>query len=86
MRAITTLEHLIAGGYSVTAHCGDCQHSSELNLAALAIKLGPNFVAIATPNPLVERLKCESCGRKHIGLIIGAPGGTTPGSKVYGKS
>lgn len=85
MHAITTLGHLIADGYSITAHCGDCQHSKPLDLPALAERLGADFVAIGTPNPLVERLRCEKCGSKRIGLIIAAPGVPTPGGSVYGR-
>jgi hypothetical protein len=85
MHAITTLEHLIADGYSITAHCGDCQHSRPIDLAGLAERLGAGFVAIGTPNPLMAILRCEECGSKAVGLIIGAPGVSTPGLGLYGK-
>jgi hypothetical protein len=85
MQAITTLGQLIEGGYAITAHCGDCRHSKALDLSALAERLGPGFVAIGTPNPLMERLRCEKCGKKRIGLIIGAPDVPTPGGSIYGR-
>jgi len=86
MEAISTLQQLIDGGYGITAHCGVCQHSKPLDLPGLAEKLGADFIAIGTPNPLVALLRCDQCGSKRIGLIISAPGVPTPGLGVYGKN
>lgn len=72
----STFRQLIADNYSVTAHCNDpaCRHSAKLDLVKLSEALGPDFVIVGDPNPLIPRLKCAKCGGKDLGLIL-APGG-----------
>jgi len=55
--------------YTVTAWCNFCHHHVDLDLAALARKLGPEHGALH--DDLVPKLKCEKCGGKNIGLIVG---------------
>lgn len=75
--AINTFRALIRDGYSVSAHCNDpfCRHSVELDLPALAERLGLDFVTVGDPNPLAAKLRCAKCGGKDIGLILSAPNG-----------
>ena len=68
-----TLGGLLERGYSVTAHCHSCRHSSVLDLARLAERLGRGFVAVGDPNPLVRLLRCQKCQGKSLGLIISPP-------------
>lgn len=62
-------------GDRVTAQCGDCGHSVELDLEALATRLGRDFKSVGNPNPLAARLRCAKCRGKAISLSI-SPGGT----------
>ena len=68
-----TLGGLVERQYSVTAHCHGCRHSSPLDLAGLAERLGRDFVAVGDPNPLVRLLRCVKCQGKDLGLIISPP-------------
>lgn len=86
MHLISTLGALQSEGFTVTAHCGNCQHSRKLDLVALVDRLGADFVAIGDPNPLAAKLKCDRCGTKLIGLILAPPSVPTPGLGLYGKS
>jgi hypothetical protein len=69
---VDTLQALTENGFRLYAHCGnlDCRHSSQLDLKVLAEKLGPDFVAIGNPNPLVARLHCQKCGSKDLGMLV----------------
>lgn len=60
-------------GYSVSAHCGECQHSVQLDLDALIDRLGPDFLSVGSPNPLATKLRCKRCGSKAIQLGISPP-------------
>ena len=68
-----TLGGLRDRGYSVSAHCHTCRHSSPLDLAGLAERLGADFVCVGDPNPLVPLLRCQRCGSKDLGLILSPP-------------
>lgn len=49
-------------GSILWAHCDPCRRSTELDIAALIGKLGPDFrVAL-----LRYRLRCSECGRQAI--------------------
>ncbi len=63
-----TLGGCIASGHRITAYCNSCRHSVQLDLEALAAKLGPDHGALH--NDLVPRLKCSRCGSRSIGLIV----------------
>jgi len=69
---VDTLHALTENGFRLYAHCGNlyCRHSSQLDLQALADRLGPGFVAIGYPNPLVARLHCQKCGSKDLGILV----------------
>lgn len=47
----------------------------DLDLPALAERLGYDFVAIGDPNPLVAKLRCGKCGSKDLGLILSSRSG-----------
>ena len=85
MLRLSTITHLIGQGYRITAHCGVCQHSSVLDLAALAEKLGADFIAIGDPNPLAAKLRCDQCQSKDIGLILSPVDTPKPGLGLYGR-
>lgn len=69
-----TLRAWIDHGDRVTAYCGTCQHSTELDLVALAGRLGMDFKSVGNPNPLAAKLRCAQCGGREIMLSI-SPGG-----------
>lgn len=77
MKSINTIGAMIEAGYRLTAYCNEarCMHSAELDLEALAERLGRDFVAVGDPNPLVRRLRCQECGGRNLGLILSAPNG-----------
>ena len=81
MATIDTIGALIDDGYKVSVHCGNylCRHSVDLDLHALAERLGRDFIAIGDPNPLVARLRCACCKGKDVGLIIVPRNGYTNG-------
>ena len=68
--AIQTLSDLIENRFGVTAFCETCRHSVDLDLRAMAERLGLGFVAIGNPNPLAARLTYAKCGGKEISLIL----------------
>lgn len=59
-------------GYIVTAWCNSCHHHVDLDMRALARRLGPEHGALHAD--LVPKLKCENCHSKKIGLIVGGYG------------
>lgn len=75
MQSISTLGAIISDGYRITAYCEnvDCRHQVELDLPALAERLGADFPTVGDPNPLVAKLRCNACGWKRIGLIVSPP-------------
>lgn len=83
---INTLGLLQVEGFSITAHCGRCQHSAALNLDSLVQQLGAGFVAVGDPNPLAGRLRCAKCRDKTVGLILSPSMVPTPGLGLYGKA
>lgn len=78
--SIITLGDQIDQGFTVSAYCENqaCRHSVDLDLDALAEKLGRGFVTVGSPNPLVARLHCAKCKGKDISLILSPPGTTKP--------
>lgn len=72
MPSIDTLGDLINDGFTVYAFCNNtfCRHSVTLDLVALSERLGVDFVAIGTPNPLAARLRCSKCQGNDLGLIL----------------
>ena len=50
-------------GLSIRAHCVDCRHSEQLDLKALARRLGPDHGALH--KDLVPLLRCRACGSKE---------------------
>lgn len=82
MQAINTFRAWIDGGYAVTVHCGaeNCRHRAVLDLVALSERLGPDFVTVGDPNPLIARLRCSLCGGKNLSLIIAPPSAPNTGA------
>lgn len=71
-----TIGSYIDNEYTITVHCNEyrCHHSSRLDLAALAEKLGRDYDLIGADNPIRRALRCEKCGvAGNVGLIISPP-------------
>lgn len=67
----STLGECIALGYGIRATCLACWHARELDLPALAARLGPDHGALHAD--LVPRLRCAECGSKRIALTMLPP-------------
>jgi hypothetical protein len=70
---LSTLGAQADTGTPVTAYCNtrECGHSAELDIPALAEKLGRDHGAMHWD--LVPLLRCSKCGGKSIGLRMGTP-------------
>lgn len=73
-----TLKEKLDGGYRIRVHCEDwvgrtpCNHSADLDLAAMIERLGPDFDDM----PQLRRmLRCSACGSKKVVTILHAPSG-----------
>lgn len=77
MITTNTLGDLIDQGYTLTAHCEAnptrCTHSVELDLVALAARLGRDHSTMH--KYLSPKLVCSKCGARGPGFILGAPNG-----------
>jgi hypothetical protein len=71
---LATLADEIRAGLDIRAICLDCQHTSILTSAALAQRLGPNFVV----RRLVGRLRCHKCRSKQVDIIVLQPNAAGP--------
>jgi hypothetical protein len=72
--SISTIGDLIAKGYRLSAHCEagrSCEHSADVDLVALAEKLGRGHSYLAPS--IKPYFKCGNCGSKNIGFIVHAP-------------
>jgi hypothetical protein len=69
-----TLQEAIDEGLRIDAwcHARGCHHHSEIDLVALAARLGPEHGSMH--DDLVPKLRCTKCGGKAVGLIV-SPGG-----------
>ena len=63
-----TLGECIALGYGIRSTCLACWHHRELDLPALADRLGSDHGALHAD--LVPKLRCAECGSKRIALTI----------------
>ena len=63
-----TLGECIASGSGIRATCLACWHARELDLPALAARLGPDHGALHAN--LVPKLRCAECGSKRIALTM----------------
>jgi len=59
-----TIDDLVGGGYALSAHCHECNHSKDVDLSALipfygreAIVRGPVWIGRG-------RLRCSICGTR----------------------
>jgi hypothetical protein len=66
-----TIGECITLGYGIRATCLACWHARELDLPALAERLGPGHGALH--DDLVPRLRCAKCGSKRIALTALPP-------------
>ena len=65
--------------YEIYVYCEvqDCRHGAKLDLVALCKVLGDDFRSVGDPNPLVAKLRCGTCGSKHMSLRLSPPTGPT---------
>ncbi|MEN6538748.1 MAG: hypothetical protein ABFC67_03975 [Mizugakiibacter sp.] len=66
-----TLGGCIALGYGIRATCLACWHARELDLPALAARIGQGHGALH--DDLVPRLRCVECASKRIALTMLPP-------------
>lgn len=66
-----TLGECITHRYGIRAACTECGHVRELDLEALAAKLGRDHGALR--DDLAPKLRCTECGSKRIALTTLAP-------------
>jgi hypothetical protein len=75
--SISTLGDLIDQGYTLTASCEadphNCRHSQEIDLVALAKRLGRDHSYLR--QNLSHKLRCSRCGARGPGFVIGSPNG-----------
>lgn len=78
-RSYDTLQEMIDGGFRLSAHHQRisplCSHSSELDLVALAARLGPDFCVVTNRDWLLRQFTCKACGEhgKNMSIIINPP-------------
>jgi hypothetical protein len=65
---IDTLGDLAAHGYGLNATCERCRHRSDLDIAALILRLGEGFCYIG--RILDGRLVCTSCGVTDVSVQV----------------
>lgn len=70
MVSINTFGALIDGRYKLGAFCNnpDCRHDAQLDLPALAERLGREHSTLH--NDLAHKLRCSKCGGKNISLQL----------------
>lgn len=69
---VETIGDLIDGDYGLTACCeaGGCYNSADLDLDALARRLGRDHSSMH--DSLTPLLRCSKCGSRKIGIRISA--------------
>jgi hypothetical protein len=73
---IETINDLIEEGYVLRVHCNnspDCYHSAEVDLPALADRIGADHSFLA--DSIRRYFKCSECGSRDIGFIVSPPTG-----------
>ena len=71
MAELTTLGAMIDGGYTLAATCNECPNYVELDLPALALKLGRDHGSMHSE--LVPKLRCSCRGSENVGLRLSSP-------------
>jgi hypothetical protein len=66
--SISTIGDFIDAGYSYTVFCDDCDRHNNLNLEALAERLGREHSALA--GDLSRRMRCKGCGSKRMRFLV----------------
>lgn len=66
---LETIGDLIGGGYTVTGWCASCGHGSDLDLEAIAARVGLGWVYIRQKWPI----RCGACGSKECSIRVGLP-------------
>jgi hypothetical protein len=67
---IHSLGDRIDAGHEMSVFCSDCGRRSDLDLEALAEKLGRDHSALAAD--LATKLKCQECGSKRMSFNVRA--------------
>ena len=85
MRVMATLQSYLDAGWQLhAAHeliNPFCSHTAELDVAALAQRLGGDFNLVENRGWFVARLRCTRCGRKGDMQIRCSPPTNTPGER-----
>jgi DNA-directed RNA polymerase subunit RPC12/RpoP len=68
VKSIRTIGDFIDAGYDYTVTCSDCGRHNNLNLVALAERLGRDHSALASD--LSKRMRCKVCGSKRMTFNI----------------
>ncbi|MDZ5697836.1 hypothetical protein [Chelativorans sp. M5D2P16] len=73
---VSTIGDVIDGDYTLTACCYrfGCNHRAELDLEALATRLGRSHSF--RHKDLTPKLRCSKCGSKNIGQRLSPPTGS----------
>ena len=66
----TTIGAVIEAGLHIHAYCLSCRWHDDVDLRAVAEKLGPDQSSL--PMHLVPRLVCSQCGGKDIATMLKA--------------
>jgi hypothetical protein len=61
---IETLGDLVACGYGLNAMCSRCRYRRDLDMAALIVRLGPEFGCVG--KALDAYLVCSACGSRQV--------------------
>lgn len=52
------------GNEEIWAQCISCDRMSKVDIQSLIDRLGPDFVVVGNPPPLLKHLKCSICGKQ----------------------
>ena len=72
----------IADGYSLTLNCQRCCHRAEMDLDALILANGADYLL----RRLVDRAVCKECGGVEISVTLGVKGAADFSYPDYGKT
>jgi hypothetical protein len=65
---IDTIGKMFTHEHGLAAHCRDCGHLADIDLAALAERLGSDHFCSAAA--LAPKMRCGKCGSRDIGFIV----------------
>jgi hypothetical protein len=75
-----TIGAVIDAGLAIHAFCLACGHDEDVDLAAVAQRLGRDQSSL--PVHLVPKLVCSRCGSKNVGMVLAPDGKAVPGEQL----